>query len=581
MPIHSSMIHRTRLVRVTVILRLVPDEICRVLSQDAVSLRLRGSDAEDAIDKATGLLDSRIFTQFRLKFLTLSSPSIVHASFPTSWPSLSPQLQELDLCHCALETIPEAVMLCSNLRVLDLRNNRLTCLPTNIGDLCDLRSLNLGSNLLSFVSGGLEKCTKLSVIDLSQNKISELPAVLARLPGLRDLIISSNQLSELPGGICLSFSGLNVMDVSNNHLRELPYELSECKLKSLNLRGNLLEDKQLRKLAERDAPAKTILSKIAGGKSRRARKEEQRGREETILAEDAERQEQARFRASLESLSKYLELLPAAETISIVVDPSVVRRRPYLVAAIVRAIDLTEDSDLRLLMDIQNKIHKSVCASRTSAAVGTHDMHRLVSGPMKYAALPCREVRFIPLRRRKEMTGEEVVRSFLTGPMAPFSKLLCEDDCETVHSHLSVLRDSSGQVLSLPPLINSSATAVSSTTKDVFIEVSSSTSLDTCKAALAVLLGRLAGHVKSKDKDILLKVEPVSVLCKFDITAADNQGRGGGNGRKRKGKTKVESALGRATLSNSQRIIFPACADDFDAVIDAAEQWQSIATVLS
>ena len=56
-----------------------------------------------------------------------------------------------------------------------------------------------------------------------------------------------------------------------------------------------------------------------------------------------------------------------------------------------------------------------------------------------------------------------------------------------------VFRDATGQVLSLPPLINSEATKISLETKNVFIEMTG-TDLHKLEISLAVLVGAFSIH---------------------------------------------------------------------------------------
>jgi Leucine-rich repeat (LRR) protein len=89
------------------------------------------------------------------------------------------------------------------LRVLDLRGNQLTELPTEIGELsrlCDLR--------------------------LRENKLAALPASLGRLDDLTVLDVGTNpKLKTIPAG----FPALEVLHASHTGLRELPASLLACR----------------------------------------------------------------------------------------------------------------------------------------------------------------------------------------------------------------------------------------------------------------------------------------------------------------------------------------------------------------
>jgi hypothetical protein len=79
------------------------------------------------------------------------------------------RLEELDLCHCGLEALPEGIGALTTLRLLDLDGNReLTALPAGLGRLPNLVRL------------GLFGCPGLATLcDLRWRE--DLLAVLARL----------------------------------------------------------------------------------------------------------------------------------------------------------------------------------------------------------------------------------------------------------------------------------------------------------------------------------------------------------------------------------------------------------------
>jgi len=71
-----------------------------------------------------------------------------------------------------------------------------------------------------------------------------------------------------------------------------------------------------------------------------------------------------------------------------------------------------------------------------------------------------------------------------------------------------VFYDSTRQVLSLPPIINSDTTKISMNTKNVLIEVTG-TDLTKCKIVLAILSCQFSHHAKG---DSQFRVEPVEVV---------------------------------------------------------------------
>ena len=153
----------------------------------------------------------------------------------------------------------------------------------------------------------------------------------------------------------------------------------------------------------------------------------------------------------------------------------------------------------------QTDIHKdaSLGKGRTRAAIGTHDLAHVVVRPRKrkdvkgdenqmstkaetdfgdsnadiaWEALPPGKISFVPLNQSRAMDGNEIVSVY--GGLVPNSLIKVPLSMRKYAKSLTslekyaVLRDRSGKVLSLPPLINSSATAVSHDTTDIVIECS-------------------------------------------------------------------------------------------------------------
>ena len=96
-------------------------------------------------------------------------------------------------------TIPEELGDLSNLRTLNLSRNYLVgTIPEELGDLDMLRTLNLSDNGLTYIPEELGDLDMLRTLNLSRNKLSSNPASLGSLPNLRVLDLSWNYF---PGSI--------------------------------------------------------------------------------------------------------------------------------------------------------------------------------------------------------------------------------------------------------------------------------------------------------------------------------------------------------------------------------------------
>jgi phosphatidylserine/phosphatidylglycerophosphate/cardiolipin synthase-like enzyme len=106
---------------------------------------------------------------------------------------------------------------------IDLRNQNLTTLSGEIGQLTQLHSLNLG-----------------------WNELTELPPEISRLTQLRKLYVGSNQLMALPAGVG-QLTKLQTLSLGGNGLSHLPPEIAQLtQLHILRLTSNDGEDLVLR-----------------------------------------------------------------------------------------------------------------------------------------------------------------------------------------------------------------------------------------------------------------------------------------------------------------------------------------------
>ncbi|XP_076686385.1 uncharacterized protein LOC143378488 isoform X1 [Andrena cerasifolii] len=135
-------------------------------------------------------------------------------------------------CVCHLSQQPRIVM-CSKqglevfpenisdvVEHLNLSNNLLTNITSDINRLTDLQYLNLARNKLSSLPDDISSLRSLRRLDLSGNQIHEIADInsIKQLPSLTVLHVSRNSLSSLED---LISSGLEALDASHCEIREL------------------------------------------------------------------------------------------------------------------------------------------------------------------------------------------------------------------------------------------------------------------------------------------------------------------------------------------------------------------------
>ena len=108
-----------------------------------------------------------------------------------------------------------------NLETLNLNNNKLTELPSEISALKNLKILTLNNNNLTSIPNSIVRLEKLQILELAENKLVILPELINYMLGLTRLSCPGNKLIKLPETISF-MAGLRYLDVALNKLRYLP-----------------------------------------------------------------------------------------------------------------------------------------------------------------------------------------------------------------------------------------------------------------------------------------------------------------------------------------------------------------------
>lgn len=147
------------------------------------------------------------------------------------------------------------------------------------------------------------------------------------------------------------------------------------------------------------------------------------------------------------------------------IDKSVKEVRPYTVCAIVKGMNFT-DEKIKSIIDIQEKLHNSIGRKRRKLAIGIYPLEQ-IKLPITFKADIPENIKFKPLESDKVLNGKQILKQHPTG--IEFANLL------KGYKVFPFFEDVNGEILSMPPIINSDKTGrVTNKTKDVFIECSGS-----------------------------------------------------------------------------------------------------------
>ncbi|MCR4335694.1 MAG: phenylalanine--tRNA ligase subunit beta [archaeon] len=176
------------------------------------------------------------------------------------------------------------------------------------------------------------------------------------------------------------------------------------------------------------------------------------------------------------------------------IEKSVKETRPYTVAAVVKGIKITGEL-IKQLVQLQEKVDGTHGRKRKESATGIYDYDK-IKGNIRYYGADPKKKKFTPLEYKAEMDLEEILETHPKGK--EYAHLLKGKKL------YPIFEDSEGNVLSMPPVINSNYSGkVTEATKNLFIEVSGF-QIETILTGLHVMVMALADRGG--------KIESVTIL---------------------------------------------------------------------
>ena len=176
----------------------------------------------------------------------------------------------------------------------------------------------------------------------------------------------------------------------------------------------------------------------------------------------------------------------------VTIDKSVKVVRPHTVCAIVKGMRF-DDSKIKEIVDIQEKLHGSIGRKRRKLAIGIYPLDKIAL-PIRFVGRKPEDIKFLPLESKKEMTGRQILRGHPAG--REYGDLL--KDCDV----FPIFVDANDEVLSMPPIINSERTGrIDEKTRDIFIECSGHNLvyLKKCLNIIVAAVSEMGGKVYAMD----------------------------------------------------------------------------------
>lgn len=102
-----------------------------------------------------------------------------------------------------------------------IEGNQLSCLPSSIGHLEALETLEIGDNSIRYLPESIGRLKRLAILIASNNGLTSLPETLGGWTCVKLLDFSRNEIARVPDGLA-RLRNLTSLDVRENKLRDIP-----------------------------------------------------------------------------------------------------------------------------------------------------------------------------------------------------------------------------------------------------------------------------------------------------------------------------------------------------------------------
>jgi phenylalanyl-tRNA synthetase beta chain len=178
--------------------------------------------------------------------------------------------------------------------------------------------------------------------------------------------------------------------------------------------------------------------------------------------------------------------------LSVTVEATVRKIRPYVISFVAKNGRL-DDETLKQLIMMQEDLHNGVGRKRKKASIGIHNFD-VIKFPVTYKTVKG-DHSFRPLDEPSELSINQILKDLEIGKQ--YGQILSAFDS------YPLIVDSTGLVLSLPPIINGQATKVNDKCRNLFVEVTATDqkSAEDLLAILAITLYEAGFEIKTVSID--------------------------------------------------------------------------------
>ncbi len=255
------------------------------------------------------------------------------------------------------------------------------------------------------------------------------------------------------------------------------------------------------------------------------------------------------------------------ENYEVIIEKSVKKVRPFTACAIVKGLKL-DDSKIKEIIDIQEKLHLTIGRKRKKIAIGIYPLEK-IKLPIRFLGKKPEDIKFQPLEFPRELTGKQILSQHPAGK--DYADLL--KDAEV----FPIFQDENKNILSMPPIINSQLTGkINEKTTDVFIECSGfnlswlKKTLNIIVCALADMGGKIYSmKIKDSEKFTSPNLEPERL--KFSIETI-NKNLGLNLSEKEIKKLLEKMGINYESEKNNSYALIPAYRADILHEIDLVEE---------